>query len=59
MYNLIQTFMETIIDFLSKNKEWLFSGLGASVLIGVASIFKKKQDSEKKNKHKLYHKMLQ
>ena len=51
--------METIIDFLSKNKEWLFSGLGASVLIGVASIFKKKQDSEKKNKHKLYHKMLQ
>lgn len=48
MYNLIQTFMETIIDFLSKNKEWLFSGLGASVLIGVASILKKKQDSEKK-----------
>lgn len=40
--------METVLNFISNNKEWLFSGLGASAIIGsVAYIFKNKQDSEK------------
>lgn len=40
--------METFLNFLSSNKEWLFSGVGASAIIGsVAYIFKTKQDPEK------------
>ena len=40
--------METFFNFLSNNKEWLFSCLGASAIMGSAAyFFKKKQDSEK------------
>ena len=39
--------METFLNFLSNNKEWLFSGVGASAIIGsVAYIFKTKQDTK-------------
>ncbi len=40
--------METFLNFLSSNKEWLFSGIGGSAIIGsVAYIFKTKQDPKK------------
>lgn len=51
--------METFFNFLSNNKEWLFSGLGASAIMGSAAYFLKKNKTPKRRKHKLYHKMSQ
>lgn len=36
------------MEWINQNKEWLFSGIGAVVLGGVFSFFKKKKDNSGK-----------
>ncbi|WP_312312158.1 hypothetical protein [Empedobacter brevis] len=38
--------MEEIINYLLKNKEWLFSGIGVTILFGIVSYFKKEKKAK-------------
>ena len=40
--------MNNILEFLIKNKEWLFSGIGVAIIIGLLSQFKKFFNKKKK-----------
>jgi hypothetical protein len=35
-----------LIDWISTNSEWLFQGLGVTILIGIASLIFKKKASQ-------------
>ncbi|WP_020538821.1 hypothetical protein [Lewinella cohaerens] len=44
--------MENILNFLSENKEWLFSGIGVFVIAGIVNFFFKKPKKSSKPDYK-------
>lgn len=47
--NDLTLIIKSCCEWLDKNKQWLFSGVGITIIAYFISFFKKKNDSNKKN----------